>query len=57
METQDELDDEEEAGKNEEEVNLALMASTFSNIESEADYESYSEDEDEVFAKISRFDF
>lgn len=30
METWDELDDEKEAANNEEKVNLALMASTFS---------------------------
>ncbi|KAI5383254.1 hypothetical protein KIW84_070602 [Lathyrus oleraceus] len=48
MVTYDELDDDEEAGKNEEEANLDLMASTFSYTESEVDSDSYLKDEDEV---------
>lgn len=56
MATCDELDDEEEVDKNEEETNLALIASTFSNTESEVNSDSDSEDEDEVFSKLFRSD-
>lgn len=54
METWDELDNEEEADENKEEANLALVASTFSDLESEVDSGLDSEDVDEVFSKLSR---
>lgn len=52
METWDELDNEEDSKKDEEKANLALMTLTYF----EADFDSESKEEDEVFSKSSYFD-
>lgn len=52
METCDELDYEKEDDKSKEDANLALVASTFSDSESEAGSNSNSEDTEEVFYKL-----
>ncbi|XP_050914968.1 uncharacterized protein LOC127129906 [Lathyrus oleraceus] len=54
METWDELDNKEEDNENKEEANLALVASTFSD--SEVDSDSDSEDVDEAFSRLIRYD-
>lgn len=56
MATWDELDNEEEADKNKEEVDLALVASRFLYSESEVDFDSDSENANEVFSKLIRSD-
>lgn len=52
MATQEELDTEGE----DEETNLTLMASIFSNSESEANSYSYPEDAEHVFSHLSTTD-
>ncbi|KAI5427368.1 hypothetical protein KIW84_032694 [Lathyrus oleraceus] len=54
METCDELDNEEDFEKDEEHANLALMALTSYGEEFDSDSSSKSEEEDEVFSKLSR---
>ncbi|XP_050897907.1 uncharacterized protein LOC127104796 [Lathyrus oleraceus] len=53
----DGLHNEEDSEKDEEKVNIVLMALTSSDTESDSDYGSESEEEDEVFYKLSRSDF
>ncbi|KAI5397352.1 hypothetical protein KIW84_063243 [Lathyrus oleraceus] len=56
METWDELDNEEDFIKDEEEANLAFMVVTYSEAKSNSKSGSDSDEENEVFSKISRSD-
>ena len=56
METWDELDIKEASEKKEEKAKLTLMALTSSVAESDSDFGSNSDEEDEVFSKLCRFD-
>ncbi|KAI5410339.1 hypothetical protein KIW84_055729 [Lathyrus oleraceus] len=51
MATWDELDNEEDANKDEEQANLGLMALTSSETESESDFGFESEEEDKVIQR------
>lgn len=54
MEKCDELENEEYSEKDEETTNLTFMALTSSEVESDSNFCSKSEEEDEVFLKLSR---